>query len=135
MKKTLLFVAVAGLALGGYLLFSQTQRKSSSPATPPTRMSVQTSTQGKVITVSAVNFSYDKQEIRIKKGEKLTIHFVNTEGKHNIVFEGLNAQTDVIGEGQTQDIDVPTDTAGTFAYFCSVGNHRKMGMEGKLIVE
>ena len=135
MKKTILVVAVAGLALGGYFLFSQTQQKSSPPATTPTQTSVQTSTQGKVITVSAANFSYDKPEIRVKKGEKLTIRFVNTEGKHDIVFEGLNAQTDVIGEGQTQDIDVPTDTAGTFAYFCSVGNHRNMGMEGKLIVE
>ena len=133
MKKALLLV-VAGLVLSGCSLFLQTPKKSSS-TTAPTQTSAQTLAQGKVTTVSAANFSYDKPEIRVKKGEKLTIRFTNTRGQHNLIVEGLNVQTDILGEGDSQDVVVPTDTVGTFSYFCSVGNHRQLGMEGKLIIE
>ncbi|OGJ22065.1 MAG: hypothetical protein A2804_01535 [Candidatus Pacebacteria bacterium RIFCSPHIGHO2_01_FULL_46_10] len=133
--KKIIFILFVGVVLGGgSILLLKNKGKQQTPS-QSSALSEQTQVRGKVVTVSATNFSYDISEIRVKKGEKLTIRFVNSEGTHNIVFEDLNAQSDVIGAGKNQDVSVPTDTAGTFAYFCSVGNHRKMGMEGKLIVE
>ena len=37
--------------------------------------------------------------------------------------------------GQIDEVEFVVDKAGTFEYYCSVGNHRQMGMVGKLIVE
>lgn len=105
-----------------------------SPTATPAQGAVKAPEQ-RVVDVKGLNFSFDKKEIRVKKGESVAVRFTNTEGFHDFVVEGLNVRTSQIPAGQTETIVIPTDKAGTYAYYCSVGQHRKMGMEGKLIVE
>lgn len=94
----------------------------------------ETMKEGK-ITVKANEFSYDVKEITVKKGEPVTITLVNEEGMHDLLIDEFNVKTKELGAGEEETITFTPDKAGTFEYYCSVGEHRKMGMVGKLIVE
>ena len=98
------------------------------PATPPV-------TSVKEFTVSASPFVFDPTEIRVQKGDTVKITLMNTEGTHDWRVEGYEVGTKVIQGGESDMIEFIADTSGTFEYYCSVGNHRQMGMVGKLIVE
>jgi plastocyanin len=90
----------------------------------------------KVITVEGSNFKFLPATITVNKGDTVKITFKNTGGFHDFVideFEG--AKTKQIGANSEETIQFVADKAGTFEYYCSVGNHRGMGMVGKLIVQ
>lgn len=55
---------------------------------------------------------------------------------HNWVVEGIpDAGSDVIAPGEQTEFDFAAPAApGTFAYYCSIGDHRDRGMEGTLTV-
>jgi len=89
----------------------------------------------KEFTLSASSFKYDITEIRVKKGDTVKITLNNTGGMHDWMVAEFNAKTKQITDGQTDTISFVADKAGEFEYYCSVGNHRAMGMVGKLIVE
>lgn len=106
----------------------------------PTKAATQgTSDQNVVanaITVEGGEFYFKPNEIKVKKGEKVTITFKNA-GKmpHNFVVDGLKASTQTINAGETTTVEFTPDKAGTYEFYCSVGSHRQMGMKGSLIVE
>ncbi|PIR92655.1 hypothetical protein COU01_00545 [Candidatus Falkowbacteria bacterium CG10_big_fil_rev_8_21_14_0_10_44_15] len=87
------------------------------------------------VNVSGKKFAFTPSEIRVKRGQKVKIIFTNTEGFHDFVIDGFNARTPQINAGESATIEFIADKAGTFSYYCSVANHRQLGMEGKLIVE
>ena len=89
----------------------------------------------KVFNVSAANFSFDVKEIKVKKGDTVVINFKNTEGFHDWVIDEFNTRAKQLKEGESATVTFVPDKAGTFEYYCSVGQHRKFGMLGKLIVE
>ena len=89
----------------------------------------------RMIMVSGKNFEFDKKEIRVKKGEKITIHFESADGFHDLVIDELNVRTEKLKTGGMQMVTFVADKVGTFEYYCSVGSHRANGMVGKLIVE
>jgi plastocyanin len=90
----------------------------------------------KIFTVTASPFKFDPAEIRVKKGDEVKIIFKNAGGMHDwVVDEFEGAHTKQIKSGETDTITFVADKAGTFEYYCSVGNHRQMGMKGDLIVE
>lgn len=90
---------------------------------------------GKVVDLVADNFTFGVDEIRVKAGEKLTVSVMNTHGFHDFVIDELDVNSGMIPEGDTIEIEIPTDKPGTYEYYCSVGEHRKMGMKGMLIIE
>jgi nitrite reductase (NO-forming) len=53
---------------------------------------------------------------------------------HDFVIDELGVQSDKVNNGETATVQFVADKVGTFEYYCSVGNHRAMGMVGKLIV-
>ncbi|MEK7560363.1 MAG: plastocyanin/azurin family copper-binding protein [Patescibacteria group bacterium] len=85
--------------------------------------------------VTAKNFSFSLAEIRVRKGSRVKINLNVAEGFHDLVLDEFNARTMRGGEGTHTSVEFVADKAGTFEYYCSVGNHRQMGMVGKLIVE
>lgn len=87
------------------------------------------------VEVKGLNFSFDTKEIRVKKGDKLTVKFTNTEGFHDFIIDELGVTTKPIPQGTSEEVTIPTDKVGTYVYYCGVGNHRAQGMEGKLIIE
>lgn len=80
-------------------------------------------------------FRFNPSEIRVNQGDTVRITFKNVGGVHDWKLDEFNAATEVIQAGQEQTIEFVASRAGTFQYYCSVGNHRAMGMVGNLIVQ
>lgn len=91
--------------------------------------------QVREFTVVATPFKFDVTEIKVKKGDTVRIVFKNEGGMHDWVVDEFNARTKQLQAGQTETIEFVADKVGTFEYYCSVMQHRQMGMVGKLIVE
>jgi plastocyanin len=89
----------------------------------------------KSFTVSGKNFSFAPASISVKKGDTVKITFKNSGGFHDLRVEGYNVGTKQIASGQEETFQFVADKAGTFEYYCSVGNHRAMGMKGTLTVQ
>jgi plastocyanin len=101
--------------------------------TPPTP--TDTPSQVKEFTVHGGMFFFKPNEMRVKKGDTVKINFINDEGFHDWVIDEFNARTKQIQAGKSETIEFVADKAGTFEYYCSVGQHRQNGMKGNLIVE
>lgn len=156
-----LFVVIALAVLGGIFLMG---RSKTAPAQPAQTAAVAspTSAQGVVVEVTeevsptgavvtdtkttpgvektfaieASSFKFNPATITVKKGDIVKIVLTNKGGTHNWMldeFEG--AKTKTLQAGQTDTISFVADKAGTYEYYCSIGNHRQMGMVGKLIVQ
>lgn len=89
----------------------------------------------KSFTIEASNFSFNPAAIQVNKGDKVSITLVNKNGFHDLVIDGYNVKTNGVNSGQTATVTFVADKVGTFEYYCSVGNHRQMGMKGTLIVK
>ena len=85
--------------------------------------------------VTGSNFNYDVSEIKVKQGDKVRITFMNADGMHDWKLDEFNAATQIIQGGKQETIEFVASKKGTFEYYCSVGQHRAMGMKGNLIVE
>ena len=94
---------------------------------------------GEEVVIDTSNFKFSKTQLTAKAGETLTVKLTNSEGTHNFVIDELNVISKTIQTGQTDTvtIKIPEDaTSGSeYAFYCSIGNHRAMGMEGVLTVE
>ena len=89
----------------------------------------------KEFTVQGQNFSMTPNKITVNKGDKVKITFKNTGGMHDFVLDEFNVKTNPIESGQEATVEFTADKAGSFQYYCSVGNHRAMGMFGTLTVK
>lgn len=95
----------------------------------------ETNSQVKIVNIEGGSFFFNPNEIRVKKGETVKIVFTNSGGTHNWVIGEFNAQTKIIPTGETVEVEFVADKKGEFEFYCSVGNHRALGMVGTLIVE
>lgn len=86
-------------------------------------------------TVTGSKYKFDPDQIKVKKGETVKITFKNSDGMHDFVIDEFKTRTKVIKSGEQETIQFTADKAGSFEYYCSVGNHRAMGMKGNLVVE
>jgi plastocyanin len=88
----------------------------------------------KEISVTNKGFDYIPGEIRVKKGDTIRLTFTNGGGFHDWVIDEFDAATRQIPGGRSETIEFVADRSGSFEFYCSVGNHRAMGMWGKFIV-
>lgn len=126
---------------------SNTDTMSPTPAdmvVSPTGMTITTSpaptgsaTQGMVkeFTVEGANFKFTPALIKVKKGDTVRVTFKNTQGFHDFVIDEFDVKTNQIQANDEEEVEFVANKVGTFEYYCSVGEHREMGMVGKLIVE
>ncbi|MEK7509080.1 MAG: cupredoxin domain-containing protein [Patescibacteria group bacterium] len=89
----------------------------------------------KEFTISGQPFSFAPNTMTVKKGDTVKITFKNVSGTHDLRVDGYNVGTKVIQAGQEETITFVADKAGTFEYYCSVGEHRQKGMKGTLTVQ
>lgn len=85
--------------------------------------------------ITGKNFEFSQDEIRVKKGDTVTINFESTSGFHDWGVDAFDAWTDRVDTGGTTSVTFVANQAGQFEYYCSVGSHRANGMFGTLIVE
>lgn len=146
---------LGGIALvvliGGYITLSSSKispKESKNPpvvnkenpkeATGETRTveNVPTSPEvARIINVEGGSYYFRPNEIRLKKGETVRIVFSNVSGKHNFVIDELNVKTPITQTGEKVEVEFTPDKVGEFEFYCSVANHRELGMVGTLIVE
>lgn len=88
-----------------------------------------------VIEVSGKNFEFSEKEIVVVAGTKVKIVFTVEEGFHDWVIDEFGVATEQMSAGGTSEVSFVADKVGEYEYYCSVGNHRAMGMVGRLIVE
>lgn len=100
-----------------------------------TQQTIDPSAPVKEFTVSGKNFSFEPATITVNKGDTVKINFKDDEGHHNLVVDGYGESTQTINAGGEDSITFMADKTGTFSYFCSVANHRDLGMLGSLIVQ
>ena len=132
---------------GGVLLLRNTNPKSSEivgqpdlqvPVTKETAVpeaKVETTSKIVEVTVEGSQFKFLPTTVRAKKGDTVVVMFKNNEGIHDWGIDEYDVRTNQIGEGEEEEMEFVADKTGAFEYYCSVGNHRQMGMVGKLIVE
>lgn len=110
-----------------------TSNNAGTVSTPSGTVTVQTGTT-KNFTVNANNYGFDPKQITVKKGDTVKITLVNKEGFHDLRIDAFNIATKKINTDQEDTISFVADKAGSFEYYCTVGNHRAMGMVGRLTV-
>ena len=154
MKTLIIIIVLALLAWGGYVLFArngevvtpgtengnQTYLTPVTYQTPNNATSTSTSSptvlpETKTFTVTGTNFSFAPATMAVKRGDKVRITFNNQSGTHDLVVDGYNVRTKVLSAGQSETIEFTANQSGSFEYYCSVGNHRQMGMKGTLVVQ
>src|SRR6185369_15172415 len=91
-------------------------------------------TAEQTIAVEGGSFYFKPNVITVKKGQKVKIVFTNAGGMHNFTIDAFNVKSETINNGSTT-VEFTPDKTGTFEFYCAVGNHRQMGMTGKLIVQ
>lgn len=126
------FIVVAVLGLATSLLISALSR----PILP--------AMSGNVIDIAADMGGFDKQEIRVKVGQPVTIrltsldnsHHTDGGGKHQWAVDELNAN--VVAEPESVNyVTFMPGKIGTFTYYCDIccGGRANPTMQGKIIVE
>ncbi|HKC05150.1 MAG TPA: plastocyanin/azurin family copper-binding protein [Patescibacteria group bacterium] len=142
-KKSLKpMVLVVGLVILGILasLFifnskKNTQNVNEAPISGQSEPTVAPSGPTKEFTVDGSNFAFDPKTITVNKGDTVKITFKDDDGRHNLVIDGYDVSTNIIAGGSEDTITFLADKTGSFAYYCSVANHRDLGMTGTLIVK
>ena len=143
MKSSMIIVILLLILGGGYYLIKGNQTEIA-PTPTPTPVTVtqpaEATTSGvgsvKEFTVEETEFSFTPSTITVNQGDTVKITFKNV-GKfgHDWQIDDLEVKTEIIKGGETTEISFVADQAGTFEYYCGVGQHKANGMVGKLIVK
>ncbi len=89
----------------------------------------------KEFTVTGQNYSFTPSTLTVNKGDTVKITFKNADGFHDFRIDEFNVATNRISGGSEESVTFVADKTGTFEYYCSVANHRAMGMKGTLTVK
>jgi len=92
---------------------------------------------GESLEVSATEFKFDPADPEVKKAGKVKVTMTNDgQAPHAIEIEGPGGEfkTDTVNGGETASVTADLSKPGSYTMYCPVGNHREMGMEGKITV-
>jgi plastocyanin len=87
------------------------------------------------ITVKLSNFKITPSTIEVNQGDSVKLIVEIAEGTHNLYIDGYDLRTEAALAKDTQIIEFNADSAGEFATWCEVRDHRARGMEGRLVVK
>lgn len=106
----------------------------SSASTASTAPAEPDAAESAVVEVSAVEFTYIVSTTEVPAGT-VVFELRNDGGAdHDLVLEGgPGGATAVIGPQETATLSVDLDP-GTYTLYCSIGNHRALGMEFQITV-
>jgi plastocyanin len=79
------------------------------------------------VTITAANFAFSPTTITLKKGQKVTFAFKNTDPvKHNLTVTGLSIDKDVLG-GKSGQVTKTLKKAGTYEFHCAYHPQKMKG--------
>lgn len=140
MKKTFILIILVILAVIGAVFFLNEKSPTVDQESPSsfdesiTEQSSESATE-REFTVNGKNFSFEPSTMMVRKGDKVRVVFKNIEGFHDFTIDEFSVASKRINTGEQEMVEFIADKTGSFEYYCSVGNHRAMGMKGTLIVE
>ena len=85
------------------------------------------------VSMEAGNFFFSPDVITAEPGQEIELTFEANAGTHTFVIDEIDFSTGV-SVNKTVTFTAPT-APGSYAYYCDVGSHRALGMEGTLIVK
>jgi len=88
----------------------------------------------KEIAVDSFSYGFTPGTIRVKAGEPVRLNVTNKGGFHDIQIPEFNVKVST-PDGKTTPVEFTPTKAGTYEFFCGVGNHKGQGQKGTLIVE
>ena len=144
MNKTLrIFLGIfLAAVVAGFLylrrpqLSPTTTQKSPATVIPEASLAPETSGEVRQITVEGDEYSFSPKSLSVTAGERIRLTFKNNGNlPHNFTIDGLGVATRTIAGGQTDIVEFTAQTSETFTFYCSVGGHRELGMEGDLEVQ
>ena len=93
-------------------------------------------TENGVTTVSmeAGSFYFKPNKITVKKGDKVKVVITSKDMMHNFNIDELKVKSALVKVGETSTVEFIADKVGSFEFYCSVGQHRKNGQVGTLVV-
>lgn len=105
---------------------------------PTTDTDTNNSETDRTYDVTMSNYSFSEPAITAKPGETVTVNLSVDNGTHDFVIDELGVASQIIGGNQTNSVTftIPEDVESgtTYTYYCSVSNHRQLGMEGQLTI-
>ena len=110
------------------------------PGTPsameasPMASTTEADTKIKSFQIDASNYKFVPNTLKVNLGDTVKITFRNTQGMHNFMLDEFDAKSKTIQANQIEELSFVASKKGTFEYYCSVANHRAMGMVGTLTV-
>lgn len=131
-------VLIAGFAflnMGGNKSPKINQPSQVSSPTPSSQESPRAGEAAELL-LEAKEYSFEPSNLSVKKGQTVKLILVNKGNiSHDFAIEGTDIKTQMVGPGDNVTIEFTIDEAGTYTFYCSLSNHRALGMEGELIVE
>lgn len=91
--------------------------------------------QVKTFAVSGSNFAFSPTTLTVNEGDRVRITFKNVEGTHDLRLDEFAVNTGIIQGPAERTVEFVANKKGSFEYYCSIGQHRQMGMKGTLTVQ
>lgn len=139
-KGIIILVVVILLLVAGFFFLNANKGESLGP-TPEqeetgTPQPEAASDQIQEIVVEGKEFSFAPDSLTVKSGEVVRIVFKNVgKMEHDFIIDELDVATAVINPGEEQVVQFVAGEPGSYSYYCGVGSHRSLGMEGTLTIE
>ena len=93
---------------------------------------------GQTVDMTAVDYRFNPADTTVKSGN-VTFNLTNDgQQPHSLEIEDVNGQDEEIegdvspGQSGSLTVNLPP---GTYEFYCPVGNHKEMGMEGEITVK
>jgi plastocyanin len=118
-----------------------------SASTPRTSTTSKTSTAaaggagggggGSTLAVKATEFKFTPANPTVKAGTVAIKLSNDGQTTHQLEVEGPSGEVEsaVLQPGQSDTLRVKLNKAGSYEWYCPIGNHRQMGMEGEITVQ
>jgi len=105
-------------------------------ASPDSSETMEVQPIGKVVevVVEGSNFKFTPTKIEVNRGDTVRLTLKSSGMMHDLVIDELDVATSRLGDGEEEEIEFVASKVGIFEFYCSVGNHRAMGMKGTLVV-
>ncbi len=103
-----------------------------SPTLTPTPSNV------KEVTMNAFEYTFEPATLgQVKAGTQVQLTITNTgNADHDFVIDELGVNSGIItpNDSKVVTFTIPVNQANSYTYYCSIGNHRSMGMQGTIEV-
>ena len=123
--------ACGGSDSGSGTAASSTRSAATSSSAESSASASDGSSEAEALTATETNFKISLDEDHVKAGTYAIKVVNNGNATHNLAVEEdgtTKATSDSIGPGESTTLTVDLD-AGKYVFYCSIGNHRAMGME------